>query len=98
MPVASDEERVFVSAAIIRAPKIKPAQIIRKFRRSMAFIPTLGSLSRRPADVKRAAGGLVPKYPPRQGCGFAPADPGRTPSLLLQIEPQPRARAGLDVA
>src|ERR1039458_2589799 len=41
---------------------------------------------------------LFPIYPSGQGCGFAPAEPGRTPSLLLQIELQPRARAGLDVA
>ena len=33
----------------------------------------------------------------RGGLCFAPAEPGRIPSLLLQIELQPRARAGLDV-
>jgi len=56
MTAASDEERAFVSAAKTPALKAEQTKTIRKFRRSLAFIASCGSLSRRPADVKHAAG------------------------------------------
>jgi len=56
MPVASDEEMEFVSAAKIRALKAEQTKTIRKFRRSLAFITVHGSLSRQFDDVKHVAG------------------------------------------
>jgi hypothetical protein len=45
-----------VSAAKTRAPKVKPAQTTRKFRRSMAFIASRASLTGQPVYVKHVAG------------------------------------------